>query len=168
MESKYNPELHPMIVGFWRMKGLSMIKIANKMGMSSNTLKDWIKKKPEMRQVWKDATVNLVDKVESGLLKKALGGYETEEITNYKDSQNETVKSVTKTIEHDPDIRAIALYLQANAREKYGTTIIDPKADQNINLIFDVVSGKKKKAKKDTTEESELIREGVNEQETSE
>lgn len=102
-----------MLLECWTRDGYTYIDIANKIGISYDTLRMWRKKYPEIDKALKAGREIIDYKVENALLKSALG-YKTKEVkvttTMRHGKVVETIKEVTDK-EQAPNVSAIQCWL---------------------------------------------------------
>ena len=78
-DTKYNPQVHPILAKYMARCGLTDVEIAKEMNISKATLNRWKKAYPEFLNSLKENKKFIDALVEDSLLKKALG-YEFEEV----------------------------------------------------------------------------------------
>lgn len=97
-------------VGGWAMDGLTNKQIASKIGISHQTLYEWMNKYPEFADTLKKNKEVVDRKVENALLKRALGYEYKEEIKMVSDNGKKSIKIVTKHV--PPDVTAGIFWLK--------------------------------------------------------
>lgn len=94
---KYEPELSPKLAESYAMDGFNDKEIAQKLGIHTATLYDWINKYPEFSEALKRGKEPVNADIKAAMLKTAFGFYVTEEetVTTY-DPQTREMTSVRK------------------------------------------------------------------------
>jgi transposase len=78
--TKYNAELHPILIGALASLGLSDEEMAEKLNITTSTFYEWCKKYPKFSEAKKTGKTGPNDEVEATLFQKATGDfYITEE-----------------------------------------------------------------------------------------
>jgi transcriptional regulator with XRE-family HTH domain len=133
--SKYNSDFPLLAQGYAR-QGLSDEQIAENLGISAETLYQYVKKYPEFSEALKDGKAPVDIQVENALLRRALGYKFTERTIEYNANTSEgspSVKSIKETKkEIPPDVLAIKFWLQ-NRRPKEWREV----KDVNIAASFE-------------------------------
>jgi transcriptional regulator with XRE-family HTH domain len=114
----------------WAMEGLDQAAIAQRMGVSERTLRQWANRYPEIRQAL-DRGADVVDcQVEAALLRKALGYESTERKVEISPKgerkETETIKQV------GPDVSAISLWLKKRKPTLWGEGGGLPAGENNL------------------------------------
>lgn len=132
-----------MLLECWTRDGYTYIDIANKIGISYDTLRMWRKKYPEIDKALKAGREIIDYKVENALLKSALG-YKTKEVkvttTIRYGKVVETIKEVTDK-EQAPNVHAAQCWLYNRLPKKWKnmnsrTNILDDMdEDTSIQVI---------------------------------
>ena len=104
----------------WSRNGLTQEQIANNMGISLTTLKDWKKRFPSIATALKKGKEVVDFEVENALLKRATGTTTKEIIKERDESGNMVVvKEVVKEI--PPDVTAIIFWLKNRMKNEWRT-----------------------------------------------
>lgn len=110
-----------MLLECWTRDGYTFEDIANKIGITTNTLRWWRKQYPEIDAALKKGREIIDYKVENALLKSALG-YKTKEVkvttTMRHGKVVETIKEVTDK-EQAPNVSAIQCWLYNRLPQKW-------------------------------------------------
>lgn len=110
-----------MLLECWARDGYTFQDIANKIGISSSTLRVWREKYPEIEKALKNGREIIDYKVENALLKSALG-YKTKEVkvttTMRHGKVIETIKEVTDK-EQAPNVHAAQCWLYNRLPKKW-------------------------------------------------
>lgn len=110
-----------MLLECWTRDGYTFEDIANKIGITTNTLRWWRKQYPEINEALKKGREIIDYKVENALLKSALG-YKTKEVkvttTMRHGKVVETIKEVTDK-EQAPNVSAIQCWLYNRLPQKW-------------------------------------------------
>ena len=114
-------EDHLMLLECWARDGYTFEDVANRIGISSTTLRWWRKQYPEIDKALKAGREIIDYKVENALLKSALG-YKTKEVkvtTTYRNGKVvETIKEVTDK-EQAPNVSAAQCWLYNRLPKKW-------------------------------------------------
>jgi hypothetical protein len=103
-----------IIDAFYKFQAVKYV-VANNLGMSRPTLDKRIKESKELQDAFEDAKEAAIEHVESKLMARINGYYHPED----KIFQFEGRPVVVPTIKHyPPDVKAIDIYLSANAKHK--------------------------------------------------
>lgn len=140
-----------MLIAAWARDGYTMPVIADKIGVSYTTLKEWKKKYPEIAEALRVGKEMIDYKVENALLKSALG-YTTKEIKvtigrQVKNGREINLLKETTTKEIAPNVTACAMWLNNRQPDKWKRNRdkaieID---DEDSNLSITIVRGPKDK-----------------------
>lgn len=110
-----------MLLECWVRDGYSMVDIANRIGVTTDTLYRWKRRYPEISEALTTGKEIVDYKVENALLKVALG-YQTKEVkvttTMRYGKVVETIKEVTEK-EQAPNVSAIQTWLYNRCKEKW-------------------------------------------------
>lgn len=110
-----------MLLECWTRDGYTFEDIANKIGITTNTLRWWRKQYPEINEALKKGREIIDYKVENALLKSALG-YKTKEVKVITTMRHgkvvETIKEVTDK-EQAPNVSAIQCWLYNRLPQKW-------------------------------------------------
>ena len=110
-----------MLLECWARDGYTYQDIANRIGISTRTLKNWRESYPEIEKALKSGREIIDYKVENALLKSALG-YHTKEVkvtTTIRNGKTiETIKEVTHK-EQAPNVSAIQCWLYNRLPQKW-------------------------------------------------
>lgn len=110
-----------MLLECWTRDGYTFEDIANKIGITMNTLRWWRKQYPEINEALKKGREIIDYKVENALLKSALG-YKTKEVKVITTMRHgkviETIKEVTDK-EQAPNVSAIQCWLYNRLPQKW-------------------------------------------------
>lgn len=102
----------------WAREGATEQELAQRMGISAGTLRDWKKRFPEIREALGKGGDVVNYEVEAALLRKALGYESTERKVEVSAKgerrETETIKQVA------PDVSAISLWLKKRKPEAWG------------------------------------------------
>ena len=128
--SSYDPKRHPRLVLSYARKGKENQEIAEKLGITRQTLNEWRKKYPELSDALSRGRDFAVAEIEESMHKRSLG-YDIEEtkviaLPEKDDFGNETLRPirVEKTKRHiAPSEGAAKLLLNAWAPETYKDSI---------------------------------------------
>ena len=115
-EEWINPDGLTMIQGFAR-DGMTDAQIAQKIGISTQTLYDWEKRFPEFLDALKKGKAPVDIEVENALLKRALGYDYEEVITEIEDlGEGRQKKHVRKITKHQPGEVSAQIFWLKNRR----------------------------------------------------
>lgn len=110
-----------LLLESWTRDGYTMVDIANRIGITRETLYQWKRKYPEIATALANGKEIVDYKVENALLKSALG-YQTKEVkvttTMRYGKVVETIKEVTEK-EQAPNISAIQTWLYNRCKDKW-------------------------------------------------
>lgn len=118
------------VITQWARNGCTKEEIAENMGISSSSLRDWIKKCPDIGEALKEARAYAHARVENALFRKAVGfTIERQQpvkrkVAEYdgvgkKIGEHEEIEIQTISEYVPPDMGAIAFYLKNNLPNKY-------------------------------------------------
>jgi transcriptional regulator with XRE-family HTH domain len=77
---RYDPGIHPILLYYMSLAGMTLEQIAEELGIAVITLKKWRQRYPELRDAMKPGKDFVDHLVEGSLLKRALG-YDYDEVT---------------------------------------------------------------------------------------
>lgn len=109
-----------MIEG-WARTGLVNKQIAKNIGITEQTLYNWLKKHPEISEALKKGKEVIDFEIENAMYKRALG-YEAEDVKTYKriDGKGNETQHVEKTKKHIPgDVTAQIFWLKNRQPDKW-------------------------------------------------
>ena len=123
-----------MLLECWARDGYTFEDVANRIGISSTTLRWWRKQYPEIDKALKAGREIIDYKVENALLKSALG-YKTKEVkvtTTYRNGKVvETIKEVTDK-EQAPNVSAAQCWLYNRLPKKWKNM------NSRVNILDDM------------------------------
>lgn len=124
----------------WKRQGCSLEEIAERVGVQSATLKSWMNRSPEIREILSRRSGVTEFQVESALLKKALG-YESIEKKVEISAKGER-KEVETTKQIAPDMSAISLWLKKRRPERWGDGAAgEDKPENNLTELLEQEGG---------------------------
>lgn len=104
----------------WVAGGASMRDVAKKLGVPLSVLRKWRATYTELNQVLEEADDVAVAKVESALLRRALGYEATDVVEETKDTPNGTIETHRATTRHiPPDVSAATFWLKNRAPHRW-------------------------------------------------
>lgn len=119
-ETKYEKVVLPNLelIERWKRNGASEEEIAKRLGIAYSTFNLYKCQKSELSEVLKKGAEIVDTEVENALLKRALG-YDYDEITKERNSDNELI--ITKTVRKQvtPDVTAQIFWLKNRCPDKW-------------------------------------------------
>jgi hypothetical protein len=143
--SLYEPDRHPAVVAGFTRQGLNGVQVAQKLGISFQTLNEWRKKFPELAEALKTSREEADSAIENALYKRAMGyDYEETEVTVSADGKSRRVKRVKKHM--PPSVAAQVVWLAnrnpKNWRRRDAEAGNEPEDNtDNIKQLLDTLRG---------------------------
>ena len=112
-KSKYNPEVHLILVGAFARKGFTVDEIAKAIGVAKNTLRKWVNENDDLLTALKEGREVADATVENSLYKRANGMTIKEKKTIIINDANGKPTPKIEVIEKDvpPDVTACIFWL---------------------------------------------------------
>lgn len=133
------------IIGASLRRGATQDEIADMLGINVSSLQDWIRKKPELKDVFRVDKDKAVLAVENALWKKAIGYVSIDEWEEEEQQPDGTVKVVKKKTrkKFEPDRTAILAYLFNRAPDRWAYKPVATEEEQDqlevlSNSLMDV------------------------------
>lgn len=141
ISQRYNwlQPVHLELIQYYASDGMSLNDIAKKLQITVRQLEGLIKTMPEVGEAIQFGKDRLVARVESGLIKAALGmSCKDYRKTTYFNGQGELVTTKIEEREYDvpPNVEAIKMFLFTRAKDRYSKDTIQPIEDRSINITI--------------------------------
>lgn len=134
-KSKYDTHVKPKLhdIESWAREGVTDKKIAENIGVSYSTFREYVKKYPALSASLKRGKNVIDQKVENALLKRALG-YDHEEVKEVYEGNNLVKRTVTK--KHTPaDVGALIFWLKNRMPDTWKNDYHKVKHDEEVLKI---------------------------------
>lgn len=135
------PEKKALLIG-WAQDGLSVLQIAKKIGISKDTLYDWVKKFPDFSDALRIGREPADYAVQNTLFKMATGYYVEEKTEEKSDLKGRTVKVTRRYI--PPNVVAVKYWLDNRMGDKWRERQLDDGDVEDIDLSRAEVYGDEK------------------------
>lgn len=144
VELKWTEPVYLEMLRYYASDGLSKKVIAEKLNISLKTLERLLAKHEEVRAAFQWGIDHMISRVESALLRSALGLTIVEKRhTIVYDTNNEIKETKDEVIEKEipPNVDAIRCFLFARAKDRYNKADNEVKDDRTINITIKKTDG---------------------------